>query len=81
LRASDLLLLAMAHHHAGQKEKAEVRLKQAQTWIRNADASAIAKRHGLPPGSGWSAWSDRPLTLALKREAEQLLRGGSAQRL
>jgi tetratricopeptide (TPR) repeat protein len=70
LRPIDLLFLAMTLRCLGQHKEAESRLKQAEDWIREADMhlAAGSKDEGRPK---WGAWTERPLTLEIRRQALQ----------
>ncbi|MEX2171477.1 MAG: hypothetical protein WD851_19315 [Pirellulales bacterium] len=79
LRAFDFFFLAMTHDRLGQRKDAMLRLEQAHAWIEEADASAAMSDVKAFARADWGAWTERPLTFALQREVEQLLRNVDSQ--
>jgi tetratricopeptide (TPR) repeat protein len=77
-RAFDLFFLAMSHHQLGQKEEAERQLGEAEAWIKDANRSAQSKVSSIVEEAQWGAWTERPETRELQREAETLIRAVQA---
>jgi tetratricopeptide (TPR) repeat protein len=73
LRAFDLFFLAMTHDRLGQRNDALRRLDQAYAWIEEADVSATMTDAKVLARADWGAWTERPLTLALQKEAEAMI--------
>jgi tetratricopeptide (TPR) repeat protein len=71
LRPFELLFLAMTHRSLGQHDEAERRLRQAEDWIREADANRVASGTNVEGRPKWGAWTERPLTLEIRRQALQ----------
>jgi WD40 repeat protein len=71
-RGWDLLFLAMAHHRLKQQQQAEEYFTQALAWIRTAERAWVEQWER--PGPRWFDWRERTEVLALRREAEALLR-------
>jgi tetratricopeptide (TPR) repeat protein len=71
LRPFELLFFALTHRSLGQHDEAERRMKQAEDWIREADMQLAAGTNveGRPK---WGAWTERPLTLEIRRQALQI---------
>jgi WD40 repeat protein/tetratricopeptide (TPR) repeat protein len=71
--AYDWLFLAMAHHHLGQKERAEKYLNESIDWI---DLYADDSQKG-PFYTRSAAWNRRQQLRLLSEEAEKLILGPS----
>ncbi len=69
LRAADAYFIAMAHWKLGQTVEANRRFDQAEAWISEANQPAIAI-DGTPSHATWGAWTERPETASVRREAE-----------
>jgi tetratricopeptide (TPR) repeat protein len=71
LRAFDLFFMAMAHHRLGQTAEASRRYAEAEAWI--AEANENRPKRPIGPDPRWGAWTERPQTFVVQREARELL--------
>jgi tetratricopeptide (TPR) repeat protein len=74
LRAFDLFFLAMCHYQLKREEEAERRLGEAEAWINEANRSAQSNENPFVEVAQWGAWTERPETNELQREAIALIR-------
>lgn len=79
LRAADLCLLAMTEHQLGEVAAARASLAAAKAWMAEADASARSSPDPFGMRAAWGAWTERPITEALYREAQQRVERPASQ--
>jgi hypothetical protein len=73
LRARDLLFLAMIHARMGHTSEARRCLQLADQWIVEADKTP-PRTH--KEGLSWRDLTEKPISLHLRREAEEVIRFG-----
>jgi serine/threonine protein kinase/Flp pilus assembly protein TadD len=71
LRAGDLLLLALAHHHLGDAEEATGCLSKAIQWINEANRQQLSDPASTRPS--WGDWPEPISVPFLRQEVESLL--------
>jgi tetratricopeptide (TPR) repeat protein len=72
LRADDLLILALAHHHLGDDVEAHRCYRSAVEWIDEANDQQLSDPAGTRPA--WGDWPERIYVPLLRAEVESLLK-------